>query len=210
MFFNYDSFEIVAIAFIVSGIFIQSYYIISNSINKDDSLVNTLSPLDSVNTVISENTTPIPVPGPQASGQYIDVGVQTDISGSLWVTIKQWFLEVFSVRSSELSSIGYNKTSNWNNNLDSIQSVDLHNSESSLSPQSINTNLDNLVDPNDSASNIGEVVFNVSAVDTNDVVDFSYIELFGSVVETVTSEATIQAANEALIQAANRGFIGFC
>lgn len=45
---------------------------------------------------------------------------------------------------------------------------------------------------------------------TTNVVDYSYIELFGNVVETVISEVTIQTANEALIQAANAGLIGFC
>jgi hypothetical protein len=210
MLFNYDSFELVAIAFIVSGMFVQAYYFSRSAIMpNNESLVNTISPLDPVNTVISENTTPIPVPDPTPlpilgpnNPNYVDVGIQTDVPGSYWGTIKQWFLDVFSVRSSEFSSIGINKVENWKTNLDLIQSVDLHNSESSLSTQNINKNLDNLVDPNDSASNISEVISNVSAVGTNDVVNYYYIELFGNIVETITSEA--------LIQAANVGFIGFC
>lgn len=219
MLFNYDLFEIVAVGFVISGLLIVTMYK-SSPINTE-SLVNTISPLDSVNTVISENTTPIPVPDPTPlpilghnNPKYVDVGIQTDAPGSLWKTIKQWFLDVYSMRSSELSSMGQNKVENWKTNLDSIQSVDLHNSESSLSTQSINTNLDKLIDPNDSASNIGEVVSNVSSnvssVNTNDVVDYSYIEAFGQVVETITSQATIQASHEAAIQAANIGFIGFC
>jgi hypothetical protein len=45
----------------------------------------------------------------QASGQYVDVGVQVDTSKSTWQTVKQWFLEVCSIRSSELSSMGNKK-----------------------------------------------------------------------------------------------------
>lgn len=63
--------------------------------------------------------------------QYVDVGVQTN-DPSMWTTIKQWFLEVCRVRSSELSSKGQNKVSKWRNKLDSNQSIDLHDSESSL------------------------------------------------------------------------------
>jgi len=216
MLFNNDLLFVVG-SIIVGGLFTYTFYNNIFTTNNNDSLVNTLPNIDSVNTVISENTTPIPVPNPTPlpilgpnNPNYVDVGVQTNVPGSLWGTIKQWFLDILSVRDSEFSSIGINKVENWKTNLDFIQSVDLHNSESLLSPQSNNTYLEKLVDPNDSASNIGEVVFNVSAVSTNDVIDNSYIELFGNVVETITSEATIQAANEALIQAANLGFIGFC
>jgi hypothetical protein len=92
---------------------------------------------------------------------YVDVGVQTNAI-STWQTVKQWFLDACSIRSSELSSLGQNKVTKWRTGLDSIQSVDLPNSESPLtslafcSPNS--STLDNLLDPNDSASNISEVV----------------------------------------------------
>jgi hypothetical protein len=43
-------------------------------------------------------------PNPQATGQYVDVGVQTN-APSLWGSVKQWFLEVCSVRGSQLSSM---------------------------------------------------------------------------------------------------------
>jgi hypothetical protein len=91
--------------------------------------------------------------------QYVDVGVQTN-APSFWATVKQWFLEVCSVRSSELSSIGYNKVEKWRNNLGSIQSVDHHDSESSLTNLKFGSesDLQNLVNPNDSASQISEVV----------------------------------------------------
>jgi len=56
--------------------------------------------------------------------------------------------------------MGYKKVAKWRNNLDSDQSVDLHNSDSSLTTLKFGSDseLQNLVDPNDSASNISEVV----------------------------------------------------
>lgn len=64
------------------------------------------------------------------------------------------------VRSSELSSIGHNKVKKWRSNLNSDQSVDLHDSESSLTNTIFNNDstLDQLVGPNDSASQITEVI----------------------------------------------------
>ena len=96
---------------------------------------------------------------PPATGQYKDVGVQTN-APSLWSTIKQWFLDVCSVISSELSSIGENIVTNWRNDLDSIQEVSLHDSESYLTNIRFGTEstLKNLVGPDDSASNISEVI----------------------------------------------------
>jgi hypothetical protein len=54
----------------------------------------------------------------------------------------------------------YNKVTKWRNNLDSIQSVDHHDSESPLTILRFETDspLQQLVGPNDSASNISEVV----------------------------------------------------
>lgn len=43
MFFNYDSFEIVAIGFIVAGLFIQTYYIPAATSTYNDSLINTFA-----------------------------------------------------------------------------------------------------------------------------------------------------------------------
>jgi hypothetical protein len=102
-------------------------------------------------------------PNPQASatGHYVDVGVQTN-APSLWGTVKQWFLEACSVRSSELTSLGQNKVDKWRNNLDSIQSTDLHNSESPLTRITFedpsDSTLDKLLNPNDSASQVSEVI----------------------------------------------------
>jgi hypothetical protein len=98
---------------------------------------------------------------------YVDVGVQVNTT-SMWATVKQWFLEVCSIRSSEISSLGYNKVNNWKNKLDSDQSVDLHNSDSPLTTLKFESDseLQYLVDPNDSASQISEVVSN-SATNIN-------------------------------------------
>jgi hypothetical protein len=167
--------------------------------------------LDQVNSVIvpSENVTPIPIPDP-TKHSYVDAAVQTEFK-SYWQQFKDWLQDAFSINSTDVESIGENAIINWKNNLDSIQSVDLHDSETPLSsPVEVTSELDKLVDPIDSASNVCEVVSNVSTNSITDVVDNSYIELFGNVVEIVTSEAAIQAANTALIQAANAGFIGFC
>ena len=102
--------------------------------------------------------------------QYVDVGVQTNAT-STWGTVKQWFLEVCSVRSSELSSLGQNKVAKWRNKLDSIQSVDLHDSESTLNKITFHdpndSTLDKLVNPDDSASQISEVISELQDVGSN-------------------------------------------
>jgi hypothetical protein len=100
---------------------------------------------------------------PNPQGQYVDVEVQTNTISTFQI-VKQWFLEVCSIRSSELSSMGYNKVEKWRNNIDSNQSVDLHDSESPLimngfteTPSTLET-LGNLVVPDKSASQISEVI----------------------------------------------------
>jgi hypothetical protein len=123
-----------------------------------------------------------PNPNPQAP-QYVDVGVQTNATGSLWESVKQWFLEVCSIRSSELSSVGNNRVEKWRNNIDSIQSINLHDSESPLTTIKFgnDTELEILLDPNDSASNVNEVISegsqatNLQTVETaNNVVNRVY------------------------------------
>ena len=213
MFFNYDSFELVAIGFVASGVFLYSYFNSSPTIN-NESLVNTLSTPDLSNNCPSQlidaavqtdtniqveasvqaattyvNTgmqtsarmwlesirnwiTEILVATPNPNPNYVDVGVQTNTI-STWQTVKDWFRDVCSVRSSELSSLGRNKVAKWRNNLDSIQSVNHQDSESPLtnigfgSPN--NSTLDNLVDPNDSASNISEVVSESALLNLNEL-----------------------------------------
>ena len=71
-------------------------------------------------------------PNPSVAGDlYVDKGVQTEIT-SLWGTVKQWFLDVCCVRSSQFTSLAYNKVEKWRNTIDSNQSVSLHDSESPL------------------------------------------------------------------------------
>jgi hypothetical protein len=111
------------------------------------------------------------IPNPQ----YVDVGVQTNAI-SLWGSVKQWFLEVCSIRSSELSSMAYNKVEKWKNKIGSNQSVDLNDSESSLTTLKFgsDTELQNLVDPNDSVSNISEVISESSLqIPSNTVYDIN-------------------------------------
>jgi hypothetical protein len=202
MFFNYDSFELGAISFVVLGILTTySFYNSSAPINNNESLVNTLSKLDSnvqldnlpshgfvdatvqtevvntsyvntgmqtssrmwlesiknwINEILSSSTS-----NPSVVEGYVDVGVQTN-GPSMWETVKDFFLQTFSVRPSDLTSIGHNKVEKWRNYLDSVQSVDLHDSESPLTSMAfgspINSTLDKLVDPDESASNISEIV----------------------------------------------------
>ena len=127
MFLNYDLFEIVAIGFVVSGIFI--YHFSTTATLNNESLVNTNSSLDSINELpsnlqyveasvqtaantVEPATTYVNTgmqtsprmwlesiqnwiteilgtnPNPQATGLYVDVGVQTN-GISLWGTVKQ-------------------------------------------------------------------------------------------------------------------------
>jgi hypothetical protein len=236
MFFNYDSFEIGAIAFVLSGIFIHYFYN-SKSALPNESLVNTNSSLNSVSKLDSniqldnlpnleyidvsvQTETNIQVEAsvqaantyintgmqtssrmwlesirnwiteilssPTQAGNYVDVGVQVDISKSTWQTVKQWFLEVLSVRSSELSSMGYRKIDKWRNNLDDIQSVDLHDSESPLTIIRFGTDspLQQLIEPNDSASNISEVISNVEV--SNRVYDITDPEVLKDLLDDST------------------------
>ena len=71
-------------------------------------------------------------------------------------------LNAFSIRSSEINTIGYNNVQNWRAGLDSTQSVNHHDSESSLTNiafgSSDNSTLNRLLNPNDSASQVNEVV----------------------------------------------------
>jgi hypothetical protein len=118
-----------------------------------------------INEILGSST---PNPG------YVDAGVQTmGPATSMWSTVKQWFLEVCSIRSSELSSLGQNKVVNkWINKLDSVQEVSLQDSESSLTNLRFGTesNLQQLVNPDDSASNISEIVSLSNLQDVNEVV----------------------------------------
>ena len=214
MFFNYDSFELGAIAFVVSGILIYYYsgYSVVPHAKVNNSLVNTNYSVNSLSNIQLDNlpnhsyvdsivqTDNIQVEAsvqtantyvntgmqtsprmwlesirnwiseilstPQATDKYVDVGVQTNVTTalqnnqSMWSTVKQWFLEVCSIRPSELTSMGYNKVNKWRNNLDSVQSVDQCDSESPLTTLRFGSEsqLENLITPDESASQISEPV----------------------------------------------------
>jgi hypothetical protein len=114
MFFNYDSFEIAVIAFVISGIFV--YYISGKSSTtvNNDSLINTSNNLDLSSLDLSNNLTSTSL----AESKLIDIGVQTDAdnivetgiqtansyvntgmqtSGRMWLeTVKNWINEILA------------------------------------------------------------------------------------------------------------------
>lgn len=57
-------------------------------------------------------------PNPNPNPNYVDVGVQTNIPGSLYLTVKNWFIDTFSIRSEDLTSIGHNRVNKWRTNLE--------------------------------------------------------------------------------------------
>jgi hypothetical protein len=140
--------------------------------------------LESIRNWINEILSPTSNPNPQ----FKDVGVQTNTI-STWQTVKQWFLDVCSVRSSQLSSLGNNRVEKWRNKLDaSEQSVDLHDSESPLTILKFGSDseLQKLVDPNDSASQVSEVVSVASPKATGDggkVYDVTDLEILNQLME---------------------------
>jgi hypothetical protein len=233
MFFNYDSIEIVAIGFVVSGIFTY-FYSTSSPIINNESLVNTNSMPSELSTnlvdVAVQTEVNIPVEaattyvntgiqtsarmwvesvrnwiteilGTTSNAQYVDAGVQT-MGPSTWSTVKQWFLEVLSVRGSELSSMGYNKVDKWRTGLDSIQSVNLHDSESPLTNMAFgspnNSSLDKLLDPNDSASNITEVISesNLSLQNVGELIDPTQIALPISNISSIQEIPSVYQIND--------------
>jgi len=207
MFFNFDSMPLVVTTVIIGGLFSYSIYSIFtinttvptfNEVGvQTESLVNTLQPnIDSISE-LPETLYPVLQPNVLPDNLHVDVGVQTTTK-SLYTMFKNWLRELFSINSSDIGITPTEvRVENWIDNLNTTQIVSTNSMNSVVS----NNQLPNLV-------NMGESVSNVSI--TTDVVDYSYVELFGNVVETVTSEAAIQAANAALIEAANIGLIGFC
>jgi hypothetical protein len=118
-----------------------------------------------------------------ANPNYVDVGVQASPvleQASRWQSFKDWVLDCFSMRSSEYSSIGMRRVVKWRNKLDPNQSVDLHDSESPLTTLNFETEskLQNLVDPNDSASQVSEVISESALQTTSNIVgayDINYL-----------------------------------
>jgi hypothetical protein len=89
MLFNNDLLFIVG-SVIVGGIFTYTFYNNIFTNYNSESLVNTLSN-------VSENTIPIPVPDPTPlpilgnNPNYVDVGVQTDVT-STWFPYWHWMI----------------------------------------------------------------------------------------------------------------------
>jgi hypothetical protein len=139
MFFNYDLFEIVAIAFVVSGIFTYTFYNSSGTVN-NESLVNTnsMSPasLDSISKLDSNiqldnlpnldyvevgvQTTNIQVEASiQATTTYVNTGMQT--SARMWLeSIRNWINEILGTGPTPNPNPNYvdigvqtNATSTW-------------------------------------------------------------------------------------------------
>lgn len=193
MFFNFDSVPLLVTSIIISGLFSYSIYNIFTTSTtlptynevgvQTESLVNTQPSIDTISE-LPETVYPVLQPNVLPDHLHVNVGVQTK---SLFAMFKEWLKETFSINSSDIGVTPTEvRVENWVGNLDSTQIV--------------STNSMNSVVSNNEAS----------AEITDAVVDYSYVELFGNVVETVISEATIQTANESLIQAANLGpFIGF-
>lgn len=146
--------------------------------NINESLVNTLPKLES--NVQLDN---LPKHG------YVDAAVQTE-SKSLWQNFKDWLRDVFSVNSSDVGTFGHDKVDNWRNNINSTQSVDIQDSESSLTNIKFGntSDLQNLVDTNDSVSNISEVLSNNSVSESTRVYDITDPELLNLYMKDDTKE----------------------
>lgn len=103
MFFNYDSFELFAVAFVVSGIFICSFYNSSTAgpIN-NESLINTNSSLDSLSKLDS-NIHNLPThsyvdASVQTVNTNVEAGVQADTTRSTFQIVKDWFRDVLQCK----------------------------------------------------------------------------------------------------------------
>jgi hypothetical protein len=170
---------VLVTALIVEGLFTYSLTTIYN-----ESLVNTTaswSPtgpsLNSISELPVDNINNLPdaIADMGASGHsdqgvnYVDIGVQTE-SKSLWLTFKTWLKDVFSVRDSDVGTFGHDGVDNWRNNLDSIQSVVHPDSESLLTTLGFNapseSTLENLVNPDDSISNVSDIISVSNVVET--------------------------------------------
>jgi hypothetical protein len=151
MLFNYDSLptnSLVVTAILVGGLLSYSFYNIFTTMN-NDSLINTTATQTSTLDSISESTNTSILANPQ----YVDVGVQTEPQ-STWQIVKEWFIDTFSINSSEITSIGNTRVNKWVSELDSSQSTPSQNTISEIS----HLNLSDTIQVADSASNVSEVV----------------------------------------------------
>lgn len=166
MLFNYDSMPIVVVSAIVGGVLTYTFlniwnYPTTNSLN--ESLVDTLPQLES--NIKVDN---LPTHG------YVDAAVQTE-SKSLFQSFKDWLRDVFSINETEVGTFGHDGVENWRNKIDSMQSLDLHDSESPLTKiGNTSPNLENLILPADSASQVSEVISESSLnIPSNSVYDIN-------------------------------------
>jgi len=153
MFFNYDSmaqmptYGLVVTSIFVAGLFTYSFYnIFTTNANMNESLVNTLPNVDTI-AELPESTFPVLEPNNihqvdvgvqtsnipveasvQATNIPVDIGVQTT-PNSLFSLFKDWLMEIFSVKSSQIPTPAEVRISNWLDNLSPIQhtpSVDVN------------------------------------------------------------------------------------
>lgn len=156
MFFNYDSLEIVTIAFVVSGIIIYSFYSSNFAAqNNNESLVNTNSSLNSISK--------------------LDSNIQLDNIPYL-VNVEA------KVQTAHIKLDVKVRVENKIGNNYSNQSLDLQNLENSLTNNKIgiNSKIKNLVELNDETFDIQIIDNNVYAVFDNILIyiDPSIVNLF--------------------------------
>jgi hypothetical protein len=164
----------------VGSLFTYSFYNLfttTNSLQSNESLVNTIPNLDLTNLaesaypvlqpnvlhkidvgVQTEATVQVADASVQATTIHVNTGVQT--SARIWYeTVKIWITELLSIRSSQLQGVTPTevRAENWLNELDNTQLV----SQNSMNSVIFNSPINNLINVGESVSNVGESVSNV-------------------------------------------------
>jgi len=142
-----------------------------------------------------------------ANPNYVDVGVQaTPVleHASRWQSFKDWALDCFSMRSSEYSSVGVRGVDRWRNKLDSNQSLELHDSESPLSQLGLHnaeyfSTLENLVNPEDSASQISEVISEAHLQNVENVTRVYDMSNVNDVLDLMNDPTVVMSINSATL-----------
>ena len=173
MFFNYDSLAQLPVVVVGIGVLslfaYTSYNIFTTATHNNESLVNTVPNLDSINE-LPESTYPIleannlhkidvglqtdvqvvaPVEiqaqvqtevSQQAANLYLDASVQTS-NTTFWRMFKDWILEKISINSSSIQTPTNIRVENWMDGLDSTQNVSTNSINSIISKvNSVTTN----------------------------------------------------------------------
>lgn len=140
MLFNNDLLFVVG-SILVGGIFTYSFYNNIFTTYNSESLVNTLPQLDSINLTdaypvlqpnvlhkidvgVQTDSTALVDSGVQATTIHVDTGIQT--SSRIWYeTVKNWLMEILSMRDSELQGNTPTeiRVENWIDHLDNTQIV---------------------------------------------------------------------------------------